>query len=103
MVINVQNKILHNLLPILNTLPNGVIPAARHSKTKKIFICFAMRSPCTTLLRQVRRRFGSKNESFWTFILYFSRLALTLNNLGCGSAQQNKKNLYLFCYALALH
>ena len=107
MVINVQNKILHNLLPILNTLPNGVIPAARHSKTKKCFFvllcarvallcfaklgdgsaqqnkkmlfCFAMRSPCTTLLRQVRLRLGSKNESFWTFILYFSRLALTLH------------------------
>ena len=79
MVINVQNKILHNLLPILNTLPNGVIPVARHSKTKKFFICFAMRSPCTTLLREVRLRLGSKNESFWTFILYFSRLALTLH------------------------
>ena len=31
----------------MNTLPNGVILAARHSKTKKFFICFAMRSPCT--------------------------------------------------------
>ena len=75
MVINVQNKILHNLLPILNTLHNGVIPAARHSKTKKFFICFAMRSPCTTLLREVRLRLGTAKQ----------------------------KNAFLFCYALALH
>ena len=58
MVINVQNKILHNLLPILNTLPNGVIPAARHSKTKKFFICFAM--PSLALLCFAKLGFGSE-------------------------------------------
>ena len=28
---------------------------------------FVLRSPCTTLLREVRLRFGSKNESFLHF------------------------------------
>ena len=32
-----------------------------------------------TLLRQVRLRFGNENESLWTFILHFTHLALTLH------------------------
>ena len=75
MVINVQNKILHNLLPILNTLPNGVIPAARHSKTKKFFIC-----------------------------LLCARLALLcFAKLGGGSEVKMKVLGLSFCTSLALH
>ena len=39
---------------------------------------FVLHSPCTTLLCEVRLRFGRKNENFLIFILFFTHLALTL-------------------------
>ena len=65
---------------------------------------FVMRSPCTTLLREVRLRFGSKNESFCTFILYFAHLALTfLRQVRLRFGMTDKKTRFFLCHALTLH
>ena len=42
---------------------------------------FVLRSPCTTLLRQVRRRLGSAKEKNSFFLLHYTRLALTLHHV----------------------
>ena len=52
---------------------------------------FALLSPCTPLLREGRLRLGRENESFLTFILLFSRLALLCcAKVGFGSAEKMK-------------
>ena len=50
---------------------------------------FALRSPCT-IFEEDRLRLGHENESFLTFILHCTRLALSLKKTGCGSAMKMK-------------
>ncbi len=65
-----------------------------------------MLSVCTTLLREVRLRFGRKNENFWIFILSFSHLALTLLRevrLHLSKAKLKKIPFFiLLCFRFAL-
>ena len=58
---------------------NTNLPSSTHNwlQTRKRLVY--MHLVCTTLLRQVRRRLGRKNENFLIFILFFARLALTLH------------------------
>ena len=72
---------------------------------KKCFFSLLFAHLALTFLRQVRLRFGIKNESFLTFILYFAHLALTFTmcKLGCTSAVPIKKMLFFLCTAFGLH
>lgn len=47
---------------------------------------------------------AKQNESFQTFILFCTRLALSFHKIGCGSAKQNKsfQTFILLCTHLAL-
>ena len=52
--------------------------SAQQNKKNPFFILLCIRF-ALTLLRQVRLRFGRKNENLLIFILFFSHLALTLH------------------------
>ena len=58
-----------------------------------------MRSPCTTLLREDRLRFGKEKLKNYVFTFLCARLALLcFAKIGCGSAKKNKN--CLFCFSL---
>ena len=64
-----------------------------------------MRSVCTTLLREVRLRFGSKNKSFFNFHFV---LRSPCTNFHCVQVRlhlssPNKKNAFFLCTAFGLH
>ena len=62
---------------------------------------FVLHSPCTTLLCEVRLRFGRQNENFLIFILSFTHLALLcFAKLGCGSEEKNE---IFFDFHFVLH
>ena len=74
------------------------LAAPQHCKSKNCIFSLLFAHLALTFLRQVRLRFGIKNESFLTFILYFAHLALTFTvcKLGCGSEEQIKKLHFFF-------
>ena len=81
--------------------------SAEQSK-KNILFCFALRSVCTTLLRQVRRHLSRTKQKNILFALLCVRFALLcFAKLGGTSAEQSKK-IYFFAllcvrFALTLH
>ena len=68
------------------------LAAPQHCKSKNCIFSLLFAHLALTFLRQVRLRFGIKNESFLTFILYFAHLALTLQ---CKRRSTVKKGCYV--------